>query len=281
MTFEFVVRRSGSRSTNAEPRARTILSKMLLDDVDDLLRPAADLVLVLAFEHHAQQRLGARVAHEQPALAGDARFDARDRRRRPPARSADRPSRARARSAAPADRSSRSDGEIGERPAGQRDRPQHVQRRAQAVAGEQIVGEDDVARLLAAERQAALQHLLHHVLVADRACAPARCRARCSASSRPMLLITVATIASPFSRPSRCSCRPHISSTASPSTIAPAVIDEDRAVAVAVERHAHAGSRARRPSRASSSGMRRAAVEVDVAAVGLIADHDRRRSRGC
>ena len=32
---------------------------------------------------------------------------------------------------------------------------------------------------------------------------------------------------------------PHISSTASPSTIAAAVIDEDRAVAVAVERHAH------------------------------------------
>ena len=54
-----------------------------------------------------------------------------------------------------------------------------------------------------------------------------------------MLLITVATIASPLSRPSRCSWRPHISSTASPSTIRPVVIDEDGAVAVAVERDAH------------------------------------------
>ena len=66
----------------------------------------ADLVLVLAFEHHAQQRLGAGVAHEQPALAGDARLDARDRGGDRRHASADRPSRGRARSAAPADRSS-------------------------------------------------------------------------------------------------------------------------------------------------------------------------------
>ena len=46
---------------------------------------------------------------------------------------------------------------------------QHVQRRHQAVAGEQEVREDDVARLLAAEREVARDHLLHHVLVAHRA----------------------------------------------------------------------------------------------------------------
>src|SRR3954451_2493178 len=55
------------------------LSQMLLHHVDDLLRPAANLVLLLAFEHHAQQRLGARVADEQPPLARDAALHARDR----------------------------------------------------------------------------------------------------------------------------------------------------------------------------------------------------------
>ena len=39
---------------------------------------------------------------------------------------------------------------------------------AMPIAGKQMVGEDDVARLLAAQRNAALDHLLHHVLVADR-----------------------------------------------------------------------------------------------------------------
>ena len=39
---------------------------------------------------------------------------------------------------------------------------------ADAVAREEMIRKDDVARLLAAQRQAALQHLLHYVLVADR-----------------------------------------------------------------------------------------------------------------
>ena len=128
----------------------------------------------------------------------------------------DPPSRGRARSAAPADRSSRSAARSASGRPVERDRPQHVQRGAQPVAGEQVVRKDDVARLLAAERQAAREHLLHHVLVADRAAHQRRCRAARSAISRPMLLITVATIALPCSRPSRCSWRAHISSTASP-----------------------------------------------------------------
>src|SRR5262249_54959008 len=57
---------------------RCALSQMLLHHVHDLLRPAADLVLALAFEHHAQQRLGAGVADQEPPLPGDARLDARD-----------------------------------------------------------------------------------------------------------------------------------------------------------------------------------------------------------
>ena len=42
-----------------------------------------------------------------------------------------------------------------------------------------------------------------------------------SAISRPILLMTVATMALPFSRPLAFRCRAHISSTASPSTIRP------------------------------------------------------------
>ena len=136
------------------PSAMTrLLSQMFLDDVDDLLRPGADLVLVLALR--ASRAAAARCLSSGRA-AGPGRRRALRRarwRRRRRARSSDRPSRARARSAAPADSVVEIGGQIGERPAGQRDRPQHVQRGAQAVAGEQVVGEDDVARLLAAERQ--------------------------------------------------------------------------------------------------------------------------------
>ena len=46
-------------------------------------------------------------------------------------------------------------------------RPEHVQRGGQAVTGEQILREDDVAGLLAAEREVAPHHLLHDVLVAN------------------------------------------------------------------------------------------------------------------
>ena len=73
--------------------------------------------------------------------------------------------------------------------------------------------------------------------------------------------------------PSRCSWRAHISSTASPSTIAAAVVDEDRAIAVAVERDAHVAAALDDGPR-EPLGMRRAAVEVDVAAVRLVADDD-------
>ena len=45
---------------------------------------------------------------------------------------------------------------------------QHIQRRGYAVTREEVIGEDDVPRLLAADRQIAAYHLLHHVLVADR-----------------------------------------------------------------------------------------------------------------
>ena len=77
---------------------------------------------------------------------------------------------------------------------------------------------------------------------------------RCSASSRPMLLITVATMASPLQPPFALQlAAAHQQHRVAVDDVA-AVIDEDRAIAVAVERDAHARSRARRRSRASRSG---------------------------
>ena len=107
-----------------------------------------------------------------------------------------------------------------------------------------------MARLLAAERQAAREHLLHDVLVADR-----RAHESDAGAAQRELEADVAHHrrhdASPFSRPSRCSWRrahqQHGVAVDDPA----AVIDENRAIAVAVERHAQpaAASTTVRPAR--------------------------------
>src|SRR5438105_2491056 len=55
--------------------AAPFLSQLCFDRVDDLLPPPANLRLILAFEHHAQQRLRAGVPHEEPAVSSEARLD--------------------------------------------------------------------------------------------------------------------------------------------------------------------------------------------------------------
>src|SRR4051794_5153822 len=54
----FAVRRSrfagAVRTKNDEPRTIPSLSEMLFHDIHDLLCPAADLLLLPSFEHHAQ-----------------------------------------------------------------------------------------------------------------------------------------------------------------------------------------------------------------------------------
>ena len=69
-----------------------------------------------------------------------------------------------------------------------------------------------------------------------------------------MLLITVATMALPFSRPAAFQCRAHIRSTASPSTMRPCGVDENRPVAIAIERHAHPAAKLADRARESCSG---------------------------
>src|SRR3954447_17810324 len=49
-------------------------AKFTLHYVGDLLRPGADFVLILAFDHHAKQRFGSRIAHEHTTVLGDAGF---------------------------------------------------------------------------------------------------------------------------------------------------------------------------------------------------------------
>ena len=95
-----------------------------------------------------------------------------------------------------------------------------------------------------------------------------------SANSRPMLLITVATMAAPGSRPSRCSCLAAMSRIASPSTVWPCAIDEQRAVAVSVKSHAQPRRLARSTRSLQRLQVCRPAVQIDVAAVGLVADGD-------
>ena len=67
--------------------------------------------------------------------------------------------------------------DLADRPAELLHHRQHLQRRDEAVAGRRIVGEDDVAGLLAADIVALLAHPLDHVAVADRGALERRGRA--------------------------------------------------------------------------------------------------------
>ena len=92
-----------------------------------------------------------------------------------------------------------------------------------------------------------------------------------SAISRPMLLITVATIASPASLPSRFQMDRRPSAARRRRRRCGRVIDEQRAIAVAVEGDAEARAGVDDLARQTVE-MRRAAIEVDVAAVRVDAD---------
>ena len=121
---------------------------------------------ILAFAHDPDQGLGAGLADHQPAAAAHARLAGGDRGAH--ARLVER-----RRALAEADvgqhlREGREDpGELAGAPAGLDHGGEELQRRDQPVAGGDVVGHHDVARLLAAEVVAALAHRLDHVAVAD------------------------------------------------------------------------------------------------------------------
>ena len=127
--------------------------------------------------------------------------------------------------------------------------------------------------LLAAERQAARHHLLHHVLVADRAPHDVDVRvAQCDleADVAHHRRHDGAALEPPFAlqlAPAHEQHRVAIDD-------ATEVIDEDRAIAVTVERHAHVAAGVDDRFR-QSFRMGGAAVEVDVPAIGLVTDDER------
>ena len=62
-------------------RAHSALGDCRSHGVGDFLGPRLHRRLILALDHDAQQRLGARIAHEHAAAAVERRFDARRSRR--------------------------------------------------------------------------------------------------------------------------------------------------------------------------------------------------------
>src|SRR5262245_31879560 len=245
------------------------LPHALLHRLGNLPGPALNLLLVASFDHDAQQRFSPRVPDQETALPREPPLDAlhrvgdlghgsqllplahahvhehlwvRDELRR----------------------------EIGELPPGVGHHPQHVERGRDAVAGEEMLGEDDVARLLAAERETASDHLLHDVLVADRT--PNQVDPRLAQRE---LEADVAHDGRHDGVAAETTLRLHVPRAHQHDRVtvddSAGVIDEDGAVAVAVERHAHPAPvlphRRGEPLR-----MRGSAIEVDVPAVGLVAD---------
>ena len=157
--------------------------------------------------------------------------------------------------------------------AGARHLGHEVQAGEDAVAGRRVLAHDDVAGLLAAEREAALVHRLEHVAVADRGLRrrvmPCSAIARC----RPRLLITVATSVSSDEHaraPSSTTAR--IAMIWSPSTTLPSRVDREAAVGVAVVGDADVGAVLEHGVRQRVE-VRRADAVVDVEAVGVGADH--------
>ena len=226
----------------------------------------------MSFEHDAQQRFGARVPDEKPALARNARFHAGDR-----VGHCRHGVQFHLFAYAHVEQHLRIRGqvgrEVGQRSSGERHCPKHVQRGTETVAGEQVVREDDVAGLLTAEREIPLQHLLHHVLVADR---------RSHEIDAQRLQRELETDVAHDRRDNRVASEPafplKLTSAHQQHSVAvdnmTVMVHEDRAIAVAVECHAH-GAAARHDGLGQTFGMRRAAVKVDVAAVGPVPDRNR------
>ena len=151
---------------------------------------------------------------------------------------------------------------------------EHLQRRDQAVAGRRIVGEDDVAGLLAADIVAAWRASPRARSGRRPGCASSSSPLPARKRSRPRLDITVATMPPPRSRPRRCQDEPISAISWSPSTDLALLVDDDQPVGVAVERDADIGAAPRPPVACSSAGVGRAAAVVDVEAVGRDADRD-------
>ncbi len=160
--------------------------------------------------------------------------------------------------------------EVRERTARERHGSKHVERGAEAITGEEILGKDDVARLLAAEREIAFEHLLHHVLVADRG-AHQLDAARAQRQLEPDVAHHGRDDGVPFQPTFPLKLPAAHQQHGIAVDNASFVVDKDRAIAVAVEGDAHVASALDHELR-KCLGVRRSAVEVDISAIGTVPD---------
>ena len=144
----------------------TAAPTMFLHRINNLLAQPPDLAFIPAFEHDAQERLGAGISHQQPAVASQVRLDALDDGGHAGNRlEIDLLLHAQVHEDLRVRRQIRC--QLSERPPRRRHRAQHVERRGEAITGEQVFRKDDMARLLAAKHKPLAHHLFHDVLVAD------------------------------------------------------------------------------------------------------------------
>ena len=230
-------------------------------------------------DHHPHQRLGAARAHSTRPRPPSARLGLPDlvgHERRHHRRRAGHPHV----DAAPAGSASSPTGQLGERSARAR---ASTSSSASPVSMPSPVWRGrgrSRARLLAAERRVAPRRAPRARSGRRPASRRPRCRRRASRAGSPRLRHhgdDDGVVARGGRGPARSSAQ--MAMIWSPSTIAPVCVDGDHPVGVAVEGEPDVGAVGDAPPRCSASGCVRAAAVVDVAAVGLGVDHDRRRRR--
>src|SRR3954468_19581242 len=248
----------------------TLRSRGVAERGDDMVDHFLDQDAVVALAHHADHRFGAGGADQQPAMAVEALLALKNRRldlggiERLAAAVADVFQDLRQWIEAPA--------HFRDRAAQFLDHREHLQRRDETVAGGRIVGQDDMAGRLAADIIALRQHLLEHVAVADRRAYQFNAetfeetlQSEIGHHGRDHARLRQPAVFLP-------ALRDHREQLIAVDHVA-ALVDQDDAVGVAIERDADVGTHF---AHLAAQRLRRggAAILVDVESVRLDADGD-------
>ena len=135
---------------------------------------ASTRLSVDAFRHHPDDGLGPRLADHQPASFAKPALAGADRRLN--GLGLQRLAAIDPNAAQDLGIGREDPADLAQRAVARHDHRQDLQRGDQAIAGPRIVGQDDVAGLLAADVAAAVEHLLQHIAVAD--ICPEQCQAQ-------------------------------------------------------------------------------------------------------
>ena len=155
--------------------------------------------------------------------------------------------------------------------AGARHLGHQVQAGEHAVAGRRVLAHDHVARLLAAEREAAFGHRLEHVAVADAGLRPRGCRVRPSRGAGRGCSSRSTTSVSSVSVPRSFIATARIAMIWSPSTTLPSA-STARQRSASPSWAMPTSAPCSRTAACSELEVRRADAVVDVQAVGVGAD---------